>query len=77
MCKTTRGIRCNQCEIREGRSCLSILISFSDRVTCLMDERMAVNVVYLCVSKAFDTISHSTLLETLVFHSVDGCILTR
>lgn len=40
-----------------------------------MSERKAVNVVYLCVSKDFETIFHSTLLEKLVFHGVDGCVL--
>ena len=40
------------------------LISFYDLVTRLMDEGKAVDVVYLDF-KAFDTVSHSILLEKL------------
>ena len=46
----------------KGRSCLTNLISFYGRATCLLDEGKAVAVVYLDFSKAFDTVSHSILL---------------
>jgi len=52
-----QGIRPSQHGFMKGGSCLTILISFYDKVTCLMDERKAVDVVYLDLSKAFDTIS--------------------
>jgi len=34
-----------------------------------------VGVVYLGFSKAFDSISHSILLEKLTVHGLDGCTL--
>ncbi|GAB0199510.1 mitochondrial enolase superfamily member 1 [Grus japonensis] len=51
------------------RSCLTNLISFYDKVTHLVDEGKAVDVVYLHFSKAFDIISHSILREKSAAHS--------
>ncbi|KAK4825733.1 hypothetical protein QYF61_002172 [Mycteria americana] len=67
-------IRPSQCGFMKGRSCLTNLIS-CDKVTRLVDEGKAVDVVYLDFSKAFGTISHSILLEKLAAHSLDGCTL--
>ena len=58
-----------------GTSCLTNLISFYHKVTCLVDEGKAVDVVYLDFSKAFDTVLHSVLVEKLAAHGLDGHML--
>ncbi|GAB0207583.1 mitochondrial enolase superfamily member 1 [Grus japonensis] len=68
-------IRPSQHGFIKGRSCLTNLISFYDQVTFLVDEGKAVDVVYLDFRKAFDTVSHSFLLEKPADHGLDERML--
>ena len=51
-----QGIRPSLHVFMKDRSCLTNLISFYDRVTLLVDEGKAVDILYLDFNKAFDTV---------------------
>jgi len=65
-------IRLSQHRFMQGRSCWTNLISFYDKVTHLVDEGKAVDINYLDLSKDFDTVSHSIVLEQLTAYGLDG-----
>ncbi|RMC06346.1 hypothetical protein DUI87_15778 [Hirundo rustica rustica] len=70
-----QGIRPSQHGFRRGTLCLTNLISFYDQVTHLVDAGRAVDVVYLDFNRAFDTVSHSTLLDKLAARGLDRSTL--
>ncbi|PKU46005.1 rna-directed dna polymerase from mobile element jockey- hypothetical protein [Limosa lapponica baueri] len=59
-------IRSSQLVFTKGKSCLTNLINFYEYVTGLVDDRRAVDVVYLDLSKTFYTVSHKMLLDKLL-----------
>ncbi|KAJ7417730.1 rna-directed dna polymerase from mobile element jockey-like [Pitangus sulphuratus] len=63
-------IRPSQRGFMKGKSYLTNLIYSYDKMTCLVDEAEAVDIVYLDFSKAFATISHS-ILENLSARGLD------
>ncbi|PKU43644.1 rna-directed dna polymerase from mobile element jockey- hypothetical protein [Limosa lapponica baueri] len=58
-----KAIRSSQHGFTKGKSCLTNLIAFYDGITGWIDERRAVDVVYLDFSKDFDTVSHSIFID--------------
>ncbi|PKU41030.1 hypothetical protein llap_8677 [Limosa lapponica baueri] len=61
-----KSIRSSQRRFTKGKSCLTNLIAFYNGMTGWTDEGRVVDIVYLNFSKAFNTVSHSIL--------IDGCI---
>ncbi|TRZ15274.1 hypothetical protein HGM15179_011847 [Zosterops borbonicus] len=69
-------IRPSQHGFTKGRCCLTNLVFFHNKVTQLVNEGKAANVVYLNFSKAFNMVSHSILQEQRAAQGWDGCTLT-
>ncbi|CAM5137999.1 unnamed protein product [Eretmochelys imbricata] len=64
-------IRNSQHGFTKGKSCLTNLIAFYDKITGSVDEGKAVDVLFLDFSKAFDTVSHSTVASKLKKYGLD------
>ena len=58
-----------------NRSCQTNLLEFLDRITSILDNGNAVDIIYLDYAKAFDKISHKKLIKKLHAHGIRGNVL--
>jgi len=66
-----KAIRSSQHGFTKGKLCLTNMMAFYDGMTSWVDEGRAVDVVYLDFSKAFDFVSHNSLIGKLRMCGLD------
>ena len=68
-------IRPSQHGFTKGRSCVTNLLEFLEKVTTAVDGGSAYDVVYLDFSKAFDKVPRERLLKKVHAHGIRGQVL--
>jgi len=68
-------IRPSQQGFMKGRSCFTIMITFYDKMTGLVDEGRLSMLFTSTLAKPLTSVSHSILPEKLAAHFLDGCTL--
>ena len=68
-------IKESQHGFRHGRSCLSNLLFFLDKVTRCIDNGDTVDAIYLDFARAFDRVPHERLMQNIKAHGIGGKIL--
>ena len=59
----------------KGKSCLTNLLEFLDKITMSIDDQVPVDTVYLDFSKAFDKVPHKRLISKLKSIGINGKIV--
>ena len=65
-------IKDSQHGFRRGRSCLTNLLCFLDKVTSCLDDKDCMDIVFLDLAKAFDKVPHRRLMEKIAKHGIGG-----
>jgi len=60
---------------RRGRSCVTNLLAFLDKVTTYNDDKDSVDIIFLDFAKAFDKVPHRRLMLKLKAHGIDGRVI--
>jgi hypothetical protein len=66
----------NQHGFRNGKSCLTQLIPFVDKLSEALNNQSRIDVVYFDFAKAFDSVNHDLILKKLKYKfGIDGLLL--
>jgi hypothetical protein len=67
-------IRATQHGFMRGKSCVTNLLTFFEKITAAIDGGEAVDVIYLDFAKAFDTVPHERLKKKMKAHGIGGAL---